>query len=146
MLKSQAVTYGPTLSAELQAIFNRATQGLDPSSMTKQHIVDAIKLVKDDGLDVAPWLRARMLRSTLAFVAEAPIPGGEALDRSETLLKQTKVRRAIKHLPKHALRQHGEAVDALAHIDEAQGQVNLDVRREKGGMTRASRRGSRPHR
>ena len=27
-LKSQAVTYGPTLSAELQAVFNRATLGV----------------------------------------------------------------------------------------------------------------------
>src|SRR6266403_1906272 len=28
-------------------------------------------------------------------------------------------------LPQHALDQHGEPVDALAHIDEAEGEVNL---------------------
>jgi hypothetical protein len=74
-LKSQAVTYGPTLSGELQAIFNRTTEGLDPSELIKQHIVDAIKLAKDEGIDVAPWLRARMLISTLASVAEAKHTG-----------------------------------------------------------------------
>src|SRR6516164_10267039 len=34
-------------------------------------------------------------------------------------------------LAQHALYQHGEAIDALAHIDEAQGQVHLHVRREQ---------------
>ena len=28
-------------------------------------------------------------------------------------------------LPQHALDQHGEPIDALAHIDEAEGEVNL---------------------
>jgi hypothetical protein len=80
MLKSQAVTYGPTLSAGLQAVFDRSTQGMDPSKLTKQHIVEAIKLAKDDGLDVAPWLRARMLISTLASVAEAKHTGRQVDD------------------------------------------------------------------
>ncbi len=134
-LKSQAVTYGPTLSAELQAVFNRATLGVDPGKLTKQHIVDAIELAKNEGLDVAPWLRARMLISTLASAAEAQHTGrqiadvwnspesegdlkgavedgiyaglptdqiavliGESLDRSEALLKQTNVQRAIHAL------------------------------------------------
>jgi hypothetical protein len=79
-LTSQAVTYGPTLSAELQAVFNRAAQGVDPSKLTKQHIVDAIKLAKDDGVDIAPWLRARMLISTLASVAEAKHTGRQIAD------------------------------------------------------------------
>jgi hypothetical protein len=35
-------------------------------------------------------------------------------------------------LLQHALHQHGEAVDALPHIDEAQGQMHLYVRREQG--------------
>jgi hypothetical protein len=38
-LRSQAVTYGPTLSAELQAVFDRTTQGVDQNKLTKQHIV-----------------------------------------------------------------------------------------------------------
>jgi hypothetical protein len=134
-LKSQAVTHGPTLSAELQAVFNRAIEGVDLSKLTKQHIVDAIKLAKDDGLDVRPWLRARMLISTLASAAEAKHTGrqiadvwnspesegdlkgavedgvyaglptdeiadfiGEALDRSEALLGQPNVQRAIQAL------------------------------------------------
>src|SRR5260221_7144557 len=134
-LKSQAVTYGPTLSAELQAVFNRATLGVDPGKLTKQHIVDAIELAKNEGLDVAPWLRARMLISTLASAAEAQHTGrqiadvwnspesegdlkgavedgiyaglptdqiavliGESLDRSEALLNQTNVQRAIHAL------------------------------------------------
>jgi hypothetical protein len=48
--------------------------------LTKQHIVDAIRLAKDDGLDVAPWLRARMLISTLASAAEAKHTGRQIDD------------------------------------------------------------------
>jgi hypothetical protein len=77
---SQAVTYGPTLSAELQAVFDRVTQGVEPNKLTKQHIVEAIKLAKDEGADVARWLRARMLISTLASVAEAKHTGRAADD------------------------------------------------------------------
>jgi hypothetical protein len=79
-LTSQVVTYGPTLSAELQAVFNRTTEGVDPTKLTKQHIVDALKLAKDEGADVARWLRARMLISTLASVAEARHTGRDAND------------------------------------------------------------------
>ena len=35
-------------------------------------------------------------------------------------------------LLQHALHQNGEPIDTFAHIDEAQGQVHLHVRREKG--------------
>jgi hypothetical protein len=79
-LTSQAVTYGPTLSAGLQDVFDRTTQGVDPSKLTKQHIVDALKLAKDEGADVARWLRARMLISTLASVAEARHTGRDVND------------------------------------------------------------------
>jgi hypothetical protein len=79
-LISQAVTFGPTLSAELQAVFDRTTAGVDPSKLTKQHIVDALKLAKDEGVDVTRWLRARMLISTLASVAEARHTGRHVAD------------------------------------------------------------------
>src|ERR1700712_3860855 len=35
-------------------------------------------------------------------------------------------------LLQHALHQHGQAIDALAHVDEAQAQMHLYVRREQG--------------
>jgi hypothetical protein len=79
-LTSQAITYGPTLSAELQAVFNRTTQGIDPSKLTKQHIVEALKLAKEEGADVERWLRARMLISTLASAAEANHTGRQAAE------------------------------------------------------------------
>jgi hypothetical protein len=79
-LTSQAVTYGPTLSAELQAIFNRITQGVDPNKLTKQYIVEALKVAKNEGADVARWLRARMLMSTLASAAEAKHTGRRAAE------------------------------------------------------------------
>ncbi len=134
-LKSQAVTYGPTLSSELQAVFDRTTQGVDPNKITKQHIVDALKVAKSEGVDLTRWLRARMLISTLASAAEAKHTGrqiadvwnspesegdlkgavedgiyadlptdqiatyiGEALDRSEFLVNQANVQRAIHAL------------------------------------------------
>jgi hypothetical protein len=70
-LISQATTYGPTLSTELQAVFDRTVEGLEQSSLTKRHIVEALALARTEGLDVDRWLRARMLISTLASVAEA---------------------------------------------------------------------------
>ena len=76
-LTSQAVTYGPTLSSEIQAIFNRITQGVDPNKLTKQHIVEALKAAKDEGADVARWLTGRA-RATLA-----PCEGGR-IDRHMT--------------------------------------------------------------
>jgi hypothetical protein len=62
------------------AIFNRTTQGVDPNKLTKQHIVDALKVAKDEGADVARWLRARMLTSTLASAAEAKHSGRQAVE------------------------------------------------------------------
>jgi hypothetical protein len=134
-LKSQAVTYGPTLSSELQAVFDRTTQGVDPNKLTKQHIVDAIKIAKNEGVGLTRWLRARMLISTLASAAEAKHTGrqiadvwnspesegdlkgavedgiyadlptdqiatyiGEALDRSDSLVRQANIQRAIHAL------------------------------------------------
>jgi hypothetical protein len=134
-LKSQAVTYGPTLSSELQAIFDRITQNVDPNRITKQYIVDTLKVAKTEGVDLTQWLRARMLISTLASAAEAKHTGrpigdvwnspesegdlkgavedgiyadlptdqiatyiGEALDRSEVLVNQANVQRAIHAL------------------------------------------------
>src|SRR5258708_26039425 len=41
-------------------------------------------------------------------------------------------------LLKYALHQHGEAIDALAHVDEAQGQVHLYVWWEHGRHDKAS--------
>jgi hypothetical protein len=43
-LTSQAVTYGPTLSAELQAVFNRVAKDIEPNKLTEQHIIDAVRL------------------------------------------------------------------------------------------------------
>lgn len=70
-LISQATTYGPTLSAELQAVFDRMVEGMKQSSFTKKHIVEALALARADGIDVDSWLRARMLITTLASAAEA---------------------------------------------------------------------------
>jgi hypothetical protein len=79
-LTSQAVTYGPTLSAELQAIFNRVAKDIEPNKLTKQHIIDAVRLAKEEGVDVTRWLRARMLISTLGSVAEARHTGRQVAD------------------------------------------------------------------
>jgi hypothetical protein len=70
-LISQAVTFGPTLSVDLQAVFNRTVEGIPQASLTKQHIVEALATARKEGVDVERWLRARMLISTLASVAEA---------------------------------------------------------------------------
>jgi len=70
-LTSQAVTYGPMLSAELQATFSRVTKDVEPNKLTNEQMIDAVQLAKDEGVDITRWLRARMLISTLASAAEA---------------------------------------------------------------------------
>jgi hypothetical protein len=134
-LTAQATTFGPTLSIELQSVFDRMVRDLAPSSPTKKLIVDAVAMAKAEGIDVLPWLRARLLISTLASSAEAKhtgrlihevwnsleseddlaravedgvyagIPdeqiGGfidEALERSEIIIQQENVQRAIRAL------------------------------------------------
>jgi hypothetical protein len=134
-LVAQATTYGPTLSAELQSVFDRMVKDLGIASFTKKHIVDAIALAKAEGIDVLRWLRARMLISTLASSAEAKHTGRpiqevwnsleseddmsgaledgvyagvpneqigsfieEALKRSEAIIQQANVQRAIHAL------------------------------------------------
>jgi hypothetical protein len=133
--KSQATTFGPTLSAELQSIFDRTIAGTDRNAITEQHINDALAVARSEGIDVDRWLKARMLIMTLASGAEAmhagrsihevwTSPGSEsdqrnafqdgyragladgqiehfvdeALERSEELIRQETVQRAIKAL------------------------------------------------
>jgi hypothetical protein len=132
---TQATTYGPTLSVELQSVFDHTVRDLGTTTFTKKHIVDAIALAKADGIDVLGWLRARMLISTLASSAEAKHTGRsieevwnsleseddmrvavesgvyagvpaeqigsfieEALERSEAIIQQANVQRAIHAL------------------------------------------------
>ena len=61
--------------------FERTAAGVDPSKLTQQHIRDAVKLAKDEGVDVTRWLRARMLITTLASVAEARHPNAHQVRR-----------------------------------------------------------------
>jgi hypothetical protein len=74
-LVTQATTYGPTLSVDLQSVFDRTVKGLAPASLTKKHIIDALAYAKSEGIDLLRWLRARMLISTLASAAEAKHTG-----------------------------------------------------------------------
>jgi len=134
-LVTQATTYGPTLSVELQSVFDHMVRDLGTTTFTKKHIVDAIALAKADGIDVLGRLRARMLISTLASSAEAKHTGRsieevwnsleseddmrvavesgvyagvpaeqigsfieEALERSEAIIQQANVQRAIHAL------------------------------------------------
>jgi hypothetical protein len=71
----QATTYGPTFSAELHSVFIRITKDIEPNKLTQQHIIDAVKLAKNEGIDIIRWLRARMLITTLGPVAEAAHTG-----------------------------------------------------------------------
>jgi hypothetical protein len=46
---AQATTFGPTLSAELQSIFDRTIAGTDRNAITKQHIKDALGVARSEG-------------------------------------------------------------------------------------------------
>jgi hypothetical protein len=65
------VTFGPTLSSDLQAVLDRSVAGVPKDKLTKQYIVEAIAQARHEGIDVERWLRARMLISVLASAAEA---------------------------------------------------------------------------
>jgi hypothetical protein len=61
------VTFGPTLSTELQAEFDASVAGAPRNTLTKKHIVEAIARAPRE--NVERWLRARMLISVLASAA-----------------------------------------------------------------------------
>lgn len=71
VLTSQAVTFGPMLSSDLQAVFSRSVAGVPKHNLTKEHVREAISQARHAGIDVDRWLRARMLISVLASAAEA---------------------------------------------------------------------------
>jgi hypothetical protein len=68
---SQAVTVGPTLSSDIQAIFDRQVRGLPPGSWTQQHEDSAV--AGAGRADVQKWLRAKMLTTVFASAAEAKL-------------------------------------------------------------------------
>jgi hypothetical protein len=124
-LISQAVTYGPTLSVELQAVFDRMVEGVDQSKLTKQHIVDSLQLAKNEGIDVTRWIRARMLIATLASVAEANHIGRPVDDVWNSAESEGDLKRAVEYgiyagLPTAQIGDYiGEGLDrSVALIDQ----------------------------
>ena len=72
---SQATTYGPQLTRELQEVFHRETVNVPREALIERHVVDAIKVAQTEGADVEKWLRGRMLIAVFASVAEAKYTG-----------------------------------------------------------------------
>jgi hypothetical protein len=124
--RCQAVIYGPTLSAELQAVYERTAAGIDPSKLTQQHIIDAVKLAKDEGIDVTRWVRARMLITTLGPVAEAQYTGRQVAGVWNSLECENDQKGAVEDGIWAGL----TAAQIRAYIDEALAQSEVLMRQE----------------
>jgi hypothetical protein len=70
-LISEAVTFGPKLSKDINAAFKRITAGVPQQQIGRQHIADAITLARSEGANIEKWLRARMLIAVFGSAAEA---------------------------------------------------------------------------
>jgi hypothetical protein len=70
-LFTQATTFGPTFSSDLQMVFGEYLRSHKGSELAHDNIVGVIKAAVDRGLDVTRWIRARLLITTLGPVAEA---------------------------------------------------------------------------
>jgi hypothetical protein len=79
MLLSGAVTYGPTLSAQLQQFFYLLNKDVPRDQVCENHIIKAVQVAEADGVDISDWLRARMLISVFGAAAEARYSGSDIL-------------------------------------------------------------------
>jgi hypothetical protein len=70
-LSTQATTYGPLFSKDLQRSFERTVAGIPKEQWVEKHFKAALSLARADGANVDEWLRGRMLMTVLASVAEA---------------------------------------------------------------------------
>lgn len=70
-LISQAVTFGPMLSKDIQAAFKRIAAGVPRDQVSRQHLTEAVRLARSAGADIEKWLRARCLIAVFASAAEA---------------------------------------------------------------------------
>lgn len=70
-LVSRATTYGPTLSSDLQNVFNTVTANISSDQLGRNHIDEAIRVAEANGVDISNWLRARMLIAVFGAAAEA---------------------------------------------------------------------------
>jgi hypothetical protein len=74
-LKLQATTYGRVLTREMQDIFDRETVNIPRDALTEQHIVNTLRVARQNGVDVDRWLRSRMLIAVFGPAAEAKHTG-----------------------------------------------------------------------
>jgi hypothetical protein len=73
LLISQAVTYGPLLSAAMRtAVDERNVPG---STLTYQHIARLLTIARGEGLNVDEWLRGQLLQIAMGSAAEAKYTG-----------------------------------------------------------------------
>lgn len=69
--KAQATTFGPMLSRELQAVWDRMHAGIPKEKWNLKRLPEVIKQARAEGVDVHAWLRAKMLTTVFGPLAEA---------------------------------------------------------------------------
>jgi len=74
-LKSQATTFGPMISREIQAVWDRRHADISKDQWNLSAMPEVIKQAKDEGADIGKWLRAKMLMTVLGSMAEAKLTG-----------------------------------------------------------------------
>ena len=80
-LYSQAVTSGPMFSAEILAAFKQANTDKPPGTeFGAEEIADVVEFARQEGADIASWLRSRMLIMVFGSAAEASYTGRSIID------------------------------------------------------------------
>ena len=74
-LESQATTFGPMISREIQAVWDRRHAEIPKAQWNLRAMPEVIKQAKDEGADIDKWLRAKMLMTVFGSMAEAKLTG-----------------------------------------------------------------------
>src|SRR5712691_11240844 len=75
-LTSQATTYGPMLSKEIQDVAIRDFADImHTDELTMEHVAEAIAKARAEGADIFKWLRAKILIGVFGAAAEAKYCG-----------------------------------------------------------------------
>jgi hypothetical protein len=117
MFVSQATTYGPMLSRELDAVVRGKLAGNGEREVQLAAVAGAIATARAQGADVPKWLRARLLYILLGPAAEAKHSGRAIADVFASYENQTDRADAVRSC---RLAGITDVDEIRAHVDEAQ--------------------------
>ncbi len=100
-------------------MFNRETVAVPRDELKRQHLIDAIARARQEGIDVEPWLRARMLIFVFGSAAEARHTGRSIVEVWNSAESELDLKGAVKD----GLSANLSTVEIAGFIDLALEQV-----------------------